>query len=132
MIGDSNNNVDVGRGKYIIKNKTLNHVMISNQRSFVYSTDCIRLLYRILDHHKRYNAKMKHINRKTLPESVSPMESFFPQSELLMTKTFKKTKNRLKLNITAITVILNMRNNNDRNFILATFDNAINDLGLKT
>ena len=75
---------------------------------------------------------MKHINRKTPPESVSPMESFSPQSELLMTKTFKKTKNRLKLNITAIIVILNMRNSNDRNFILATFDNAINDLGLKT
>jgi len=72
------------------------------------------------------------MTRKKPPENVSFMESFFPQSALLMTKTFKKTKNRLKLNITAIIVILNMRNNNDRNFILAIFDSAINDLGLKT
>ena len=75
---------------------------------------------------------MKHTHRKTPPESVSEVESLFPQSELFTTKTFKKTKNKLKLNITAITVILNMRNNNDRNLILATFDNAIYDLGLKT
>ena len=104
VIGDSNNKNNIEEEEqYIIKNKTFKpcNDNISNQRSFVYSTDCIRLLYRILDHHKRYNAKTKHITRKEPPESVSAMESFFPQSQLLKTKTFKKTKNKLKLNITA-------------------------------